>query len=269
MSVKNYVVPFDFTSVAESAIEHAICMARESDAQLLVLHLVNNDSKIAQKKDELTELLKKDEYVNKGVVLVPIVRVGSIFEDINKVALENNSSRIVIGTHGALGMQRVFGSNMVKVIKSTELPIYIVQESRKWEAVKNIVVPIDTSKESIQIIAHAADIAYLFKAKITVVGELQKDETTSRLLKTRIKIVEDKFQSLGVEATINLFDKSGSFAEKIVNFAQEINAQLLATAYFSGSLLPVLDTFHQSLIMNDARIPVLIIQSQEVSFSYY
>ncbi len=268
MNAKTYVVPFDFSPVAESAVQHGICLAREAEAKLIILHLVSNESKVAKKKQELTETLNKSEY-QRGVDLIPLVRVGSIFEDINKVAVEHGSSKIIMGTHGALGMQKVFGSNAIKVLKSTDLPIYIVQESRKWEEIKNIVVPIDTSKESIQIISHAADIAFLFKAKIHVVGELQRDETTSRQMKTRIKIVEDKFQNLGIDASINLFDQAGSFAKKIVEFANENNAQMIAAAYFSESLLPVLDTFHQSLIMNEAKIPVLIIQSQEVSFSYY
>jgi len=268
MNARSYVVPFDFSPVAEGALHHGICLAREADAKLIVLHLVNSESKIAQKKQELTELLNRSDF-QRGVDLIPMVRVGSIFEDINKVAVEQGSGRIIMGTHGALGMQKVFGSNAIKVVKSTGLPIYIVQESRKWEDIKNIVVPIDTSKESIQIIAHAADVAFLFKAKILVVGELQKDEDASRQMKTRIKIVEDKFQSLGVDASIHLFDQAGSFTKKIVEYAKANNAQLIATAYFSESLIPVLDNFHQGLIMNEAKIPVLIIQSQEVSFSYY
>jgi hypothetical protein len=54
-----------------------------------------------------------------------------------------------------------------------------------------------------------------------------------------------------------------------VDFSSKNNAQMIATAYVSGSLIPALDNFHQSLIVNDAKIPVLIIQSQEASFSYY
>jgi nucleotide-binding universal stress UspA family protein len=268
MSTRSYLIPFDFSSVAESAIQHGICLAREADAKIIVLHLVTSEAKIPIKKQQLSEILNRAEF-NRGVDIMPLVRVGSIFEDINKVAVEFSSSKIIMGTHGALGMQRVFGSNAIKVVKSTDLPIYIVQEGRKWEDIKNIVVPIDTTKESMQIISHAADIAYLFKAKVLVVGELQKDEDSSRQMKTRIKIVEDKFQSLGIEASITLFEQAGSFSKKIVEFAQKSPAQMIATAYVSGSLIPALDSFHQSLIVNDAKIPVLIIQSQEASFSYY
>jgi nucleotide-binding universal stress UspA family protein len=268
MNSKSYVVPFDFSPVAESALHHGILLARASEAKLIVLHLVSNESKIATKKHALSEILNRSDF-QRGVDLIPMVLVGSIFEDINRIAMKYGSSRIIMGTHGALGMQKVFGSNAIKVVKSTNLPIYIVQDSRKWEDIKNIVVPIDTSKESMQIIAHAADIAYLFKAKVLVVAELQKDEDASKQMKTRIKIVEDKFQSLGIDAAIHLFDSSGSFSKKIIDYAQTNNAQLIATAYFSESLFAALDSFHQGIIMNEAKIPVLIIQSQEVSFSYY
>lgn len=269
MNTKTYIVPFDFTSVAITAVKHGIGMAEKSNAQLILLHLVGNESKIQSKKQELDRIIETEFADKTQIKLVSEVRVGSIFEDINKVALEYGSFKIIMGTHGALGMQKIFGSNAIKVVKSTELPIYIVQDSSTYKEIKNIIVPIDTSKESIQIVPHAADMAYLFNAQVIVVGELQTDETASRQMQTRIKIVEDKFESLGVKASIKLFKQSGSYAKKIVSFAKENDAQLIATAYHSESLIPVLDTFLQSLIMNEEKIPVITIQSQEVSFAYY
>jgi nucleotide-binding universal stress UspA family protein len=269
MNTKSYIVPFDFTSVAHTALRHGIGMSKKSQAQLILLHLVGSESKIQEKKMELQRVIEQDEYKSSGIQLVADVRVGSIFEDINKVALEYGSFKIIMGTHGAVGMQKIFGSNAIKVVKSTDLPIYIVQDSCPFQEIKNIIVPLDSSKESMQIVSHAADMAFLFGAKILVVGELQTDETASRQMQTRIKIVEDKFQSLGVDASIKMFPASGSFAKKIMTYAKEHDAQLIATAYFSESLIPVLDTFLQSLIMNDQKIPVITIQSKEVSFAYY
>lgn len=269
MKSKNYIVTYDFTSVSENTLKHAIPLAKAGNAQIYVLHMVSSESKVASKKHALLQILEEYGFLRESVEIVPVVRVGSIFDGIQKFAKEKSSSKIIMGTHGAVGIQKLFGSNAIKVVKSSDLPFYIVQEGKKWEDIKTIIVPIDTSKESIQIISHAADIAFLFQSKILVVGELQKDETASRQMKTRIKIVEDKFQSLGVEATVKLFEYSGSYVNKLLDLAREHNAQLIASAYVSGSLIPVLDTFHQSLIMNSAKIPVLIIQSQEVSFSYY
>lgn len=269
MSAKSYIIPFDFTPVSLNALKHGIGLAQKSSAQLILLHLVSSESKIATKKQELQEIINRESQGIGGIKLVADVRAGSIFEDINKVALAYSSFKIIMGTHGALGMQKIFGSNAIKVVKSTELPIYIVQETSKFNEIKNIIVPIDTSKESIQIVSHAADMAFLFKSKVIVLGELQTDETASRQMQTRIKIVEDKFQNLGVEASIKLFKQGGNYAKKIVTFAKENNAQLIATAYHSESLIPVLDTFLQSLIMNEEKIPVITIQSQEASFAYY
>ncbi len=269
MNTKTYIVPFDFTSVAHTAIHHGIGLAKKSAAQLVILHLVNAESKVAPKKAELQQIIANEYCNSEGVPLIADVRVGSIFEDINKVALEYGSFKIIMGTHGALGMQKIFGSNAIKVVKSTELPIYIVQQGTPFKEIKNIIVPIDTTKESIQIVAHAADMAVLFGAKILVVGELQTDETASRQMQTRIKIVEDKFQSLGLEASIKLFQQSGSYAKKIMAYAKENDVQLIATAYHSESLIAMLDNFHQNLIMNAEKLPVIIIQSKEVSFAYY
>lgn len=269
MSDRMYLIPHDFSAVANAALKHAMVLAKAAKADLLVLHLVDDKAKVKAAQTKIMAYIDSLDLSGTTVKLTPLVTVGSIFEDIGRIAEKYNCSKVIMGTHGASGMQKVFGSNAIKVVRSTNLPFYIVQDSTPAEKIENIVVPIDTSKESIQIISFAADIAYLFGSKVHVIAENQRDQILSRQMKNRIKLVEDKFENLGVNATIHMFESSGSYSSKILKYADDVNADLLAVAYYTESLIPALDTFHQGLLTNKLKIPVLIIQSKAVTSMYF
>jgi hypothetical protein len=72
-----------------------------------------------------------------------------------------------------------------------------------------------------------------------------------------------------VDATIQLFESSGSYASKVLKYAKKINAEMIALAYYSESLIPTFDTYAQTLLTNTEKIPVLIIRSNEVSSMYF
>ena len=269
MSSKTYMVPHDFSKVADAALNHALVLAKQANADLLLLHLVDDKSKILATQKKMSAYVDSLGINAGSTKVTPLVISGSIFEDIGRIAQKYNCSKIIMGTHGASGLQKVFGSNAIKVVRSTSLPFYIVQETTPAESVKNIIVPIDVSKESLQIIPHAADIAFLFNSKVHVIAENQRDQILSRQMKNRIKLVEDKFKELGVDATVEMFDSAGSYSTKIINYAKNVNADMIAVAYHTDSLIPAFDNFHQGLIVNTEKIPVLIIQSKEVTSMYF
>jgi nucleotide-binding universal stress UspA family protein len=269
MSTRYYLVPFDFSSVGLAAIKHAAILAKPAKAELLILNIVDAKNKIQPTLAKLEQYLPGIEKDALGVKMTPIVTMGTIFEDIGRIAEKYSCGKIIMGTHGAKGMQKLFGSHALKVILSTSTPFVIVQDSTPSERIDNIIVPIDLTKESLQIIHFAADIAVHFNSTVHVVGETQRDEILSRQMKNRIMLVEKKFEELNVKAELKIFESSGSYSSKILKYADQINAELIAVAYHSESLIPALDGFHQGLLTNAQKIPVLIIQSKEVSSSYF
>lgn len=268
MSSRVYLVPHDFSAVCNAATHHAIAFAKPISATVLLVHLVDNPNKISVAKSKFEAYIKTLKPPINVKVDYKVVK-GSIFEDIGKIAEGANANRIIMGTHGAKGFQKVFGSFAIKVIQSTNTPFIVVQDSTPYEKIDNIVLPIDLTKESLQIISHAADIASVFKSKIHVIGENQRDEILARQMKNRIKLVENKYEELGVNATIELFESSGSYASKVLKYTKKVNAEMIALAYYTESLIPTFDTYAQTLITNVDKIPVLIIRSNEVSSTYF
>jgi nucleotide-binding universal stress UspA family protein len=155
-------------------------------------------------------------------------------------------------------------------VTSTSVPFMVVQKEKKvMESIKNIVIPIDLSKESLQIINTAGDIARIFDAKIHVVGEKQSDPRLSQQIKVRISIVKKEFEEKDVNSEIHILEGSKSYQNKIMEFALNNNADLVAVAYYTSSLFPQFDGYFQSLISNKENIPCLIANSKLLSKLYF
>ena len=99
MSEKSFIVPHDFTPVADIALEHAIATAKPLNAEVQLVHVVSKENQIHEANQKLDSIVEK--YASSGVKIVANVRLGNIFEDIGDFALEHEAELIFMGTHGA------------------------------------------------------------------------------------------------------------------------------------------------------------------------
>lgn len=265
-----FIVPHDFTEVGDAALFNSFFLARPRETEIKLLHIVSDKSKGAAAHKKLEEIIEKHKDAAGSLKVTPLVKVGSIFEDIGKIAEDSEAKLIIMGTHGAKGMQKLFGSYAIKVVTSTSVPFLVVQKEKKvMESIKTIVVPIDLSKESLQIINTAGDIARMFGAKVHVVGEKQSDPRLSQQIKVRISIVKKEFEEKDVDSEIHILEGSKSYHTKIMKFALENNADMIAVAYYTSSLFPQFDGHFQSLLTNKENIPCLIANSKLLSKLYF
>jgi K+-sensing histidine kinase KdpD len=166
-------------------------------------------------------------------------------------------------------MQRLFGSFAMKLVMSAECPFLIVQKNTELNEVSKVVVPIDLTKESLQIVNIAGDMANILNAKVNVLAEEQSDEIMSTRLKNRVGIVSKQYEERAIDATIHYVKSRGSYGKKIMQFVKKNEVGLIAISYHSESLLPQFDSFAQNLITNKPALPVLIINSKLASALYF
>lgn len=268
MSKNIYLVPYDFTSVGDTALRYAIHMGKRVRSEILLLHLASSRGEAMKVSSKMDDLIAQTELPD-GVEIRKILREGSIFEDIGKIALKENAQLIIMGTHGQSGMQRIFGSNAMKVITSAATPFLIVQKETPLKEINKIIVPIDLTKESLQIVNTAADMAGIFGAEVHVVGEKQNDELLSQQMKNRILIVKNQYDDRSVACSVELMPKGGSYTKKILDYSKANSIDMIAIAYHSESLLPQFDTFAQTLITNDQNLPCMVLNSKPASSLYF
>lgn len=268
MSKNLYIVPFDFSPVGEAAIKYALHIGQHVRAEIKVLHLAASRGDALKANQKIDAILAKFEKPA-GVELTKMILEGSIFEDIGKISKKEGAQLVIMGTHGASGMQKLFGSHAMKVITSADCPFFIVQKGTPLKEIKNIVVPIDLTKESLQIVNIAGDMASIFGATVHVIAEKPNDDLRSQQMKNRISIVKKQYDDRSITCHIELMKGGGSYQKKILAYSAEKSIDLIAIAYHSESLLPQFDTFAQSLITNDQKLPCMVLNSKLASALYF
>ena len=268
MSRNLYIVPHDLTEVGQAAFEYALFLGAHIKAEILVVHFVESASKIPAFSTKLQAFVQQSN-VSSSVTVLQKVMVGSVFTSLKEIVKAEHGQLIIMGTHGAKGMQKIFGSHAMKVITSSDVPFFVIQKDTKAKAVKRILVPIDLEKESLQIVDIAGDIARMYDAEVFLVAEKREDPFLSQKIKNRILIVRKQYEERQVKCNIELLPYGGSYQKKIMNYCSEKEIDLIAIAYHSNSILPQFDTFAQDLITNSELLPCVIINSKITStFSF-
>lgn len=259
MNKKTFIVPHDFTPLADIALEHAIATAKPLDAQVFVLHVVSKEKNIKEADEKLAEIIAS--HSSSGVNLVPSVRMGNIFEDIGEFAAEHHAELIFMGTHGAHGWQHITGSHALKVITSSSVPFIVVQDKGiKETGYDDIVVPMDLNKETKQKLAIVANLATYFKSRVHVITPDETDEFLRHQIQANIQFANKFFSERGIEVTTTLAPSSG-FDKEVVKHAISIDADLIAIMNLNRSnfLGSITANYEQYIITNDAKIPAMVV----------
>lgn len=276
MSTKNFIVPHDFSAVANIAMEHAIATAKIVGAEINVLHVISREEDIKSATDKLTSLLSK---FDTSVKLIPNVRIGDVFEDIGDFALEKGAEFIFMGTHGTKGWQHITGSNALKVVNNSTVPFIVLQESSPKETgYDDIVVPMDINKETKQKLAIVAELAKYFDSRIHVVIPEETDEFLINDINVNIAFAKKYFGERNIEISTTLVP-SENFDHEVVDYASSIKADLIAFMNLNQNhILGVITANHEEFLLNNkAKIPTLVMNpikgltfiSVELSGGYY
>jgi nucleotide-binding universal stress UspA family protein len=144
IKLKKLLVPTDFSESARHALTYGISFAREYEAELTLLHVVENLTvgyasdlfpvPMAEVFQEIsgyakTELSKLGaEAREKNVAVVERVVQGKPSAEIIRFAREAEADMIVLGTHGK-GMldQALFGSTTERVVRRAPCPVLTVR----------------------------------------------------------------------------------------------------------------------------------------------
>lgn len=268
MSKNLYIVLHDFTDIGDAALDYALHIAEHVHADIELLHVVNNSSKEEAAKAKLEEIINQ-RTLPEGCSLVPVVKTGNFIDDMGKMVKNDHAQLVIMGTHGALGLQKLFGSHALKMIRTCEIPFLIVQKGTPLRNISKIIVPVDLTKESLQIVNIAGDMANIFGGEVHILWEDQMDERLSATMKTRTHIVKNNYEERGVRAEFIKLPSKGGYIKKIEQYAEANSAELVAFAYHSESILPQFETFGQSLITNSLNLPCMVVNSKLASALYF
>ncbi len=259
-----YLVPHDFSPVAESAVRLALDLAHMNDGWVYLLHVVGKNTEKTAARGKFEEIISAYSNEDRKRLTSKVI-VGDIYNDIGKAGDILKASLIVMGTHGAVGMQKVFGSHAVKLINSSSTPFLITQGKKEVDRIKKIVMPFSFAKESIQITTFVGSLAKRFQATVYLCGFHDKDDWLDSKTKSNQLVVKRALDELNVSYEIVHLPPSKTYNADLINYAKSIEADMFAAAYFSDSILPTPKSFIQGMIENELQLPLLTVNAEELS----
>jgi len=266
MKEKCILIPTDFTKVGDTAIDHAVSVARKIGAEIYILHIVESKKGLSEAKMRLQEVADEAS-ARYGTTIRTIVRIGNIFEDIDSVANELEASLIIMGTHGLRGMQFITGSRALKIVTDSSVPFIIVQEKGiRNHGYDTIVVPLDLHKETKQKLSIVADMATYFKSKVHLICPDESDDFLKNQLDRNMNFGRQFLDERGIVCTLTVAEGAGNFAKQVCKYAATVDADLICIMnLYENSLMGMLGgSYEQQIITNDAQIPVLVVNPIEV-----
>lgn len=270
-NTKKILVPTDFTKVADCAMNHAMTLAERSDAEVYLLHVVQDQSDAEEARRKLDLEIARAKQWSTKVQVFKLVRIGSIYDDIGDAAAEIRAGLIVMGTHGMRGMQFITGSRALRVITNSTVPFIVVQERTiKSTGYRDIVVPLDLHKETRQKLTLVADMAQYFGSKVHVITPKEDDEFLHKQLLNHIKFAGHYLGERGIANTATIAETdSGDFVQAVLRYAVRADADLIAIMNLAqGNIFGVLGVpYEQEVIANEAMIPVMCMNPRDTNLS--
>lgn len=279
LSIKKILVPIDFSDISLNALDYAATIARVSGGEITLLHVVESYSYNTKMKqaiamndilekginDKIDEIKQSSKHLA-GVKIKSKVKSGKIHDQIQKVATQINADLIVMGTHGASGVRNIgkyiLGSNAYRTLSNSPCPVLSIREQKNNIRFKDIVLPLDSSKETKQKVSMAIEWAKLFESTIHVIAVTAFFQELLVEFKDMKKMVEDvtaMIEKAGVPYTSKLIREKG-ISESVINYAEKVNADLIfIVTKKSSTLTDMVMGSAARTVVSDSSVPVLSI----------
>lgn len=265
-SANIFLVPTDFTSVAECALDHAIAMAKQVNGEVALLHVIAKDKERAAAQAKLDRIVAdvKSKY---GITVQTVVKEGNIFDDIGGVAETLGAKLIFMGTHGVKGVQHILGSYAVKVITNSNVPFIVVQERNIRDGYKRILLPMDLAKESKQKLDLTIRMAGYFKSKVYIFSQHETDQFLKNAIERNTAYARNEMQKNGVEYEMESASQKGDFVKQFLDYAKKIDADLIAIVNSQERAVHELfsGTSEREVITNIHQIPTMIVNPAAIT----
>lgn len=264
----------DFSEVANNAARYASNIAKHVKAEIEILHIINTPvdwvklpldkeklypeikSETGNAKTKLSELLS--EVSKQGIKATKslVFNVGA--ENISQYIKKEKYDLIIMGSHGSKGVKEfAIGSNVLNVIRHTQVPVLVIKTPPKSDSFSRIVMA-STFEENQKpyfeiLINYASDLGA--DTDLLYINTPYHFKETEEIEKMLTFFCEDSLEKSCGKHHVDAFNEERG----IQFFMNKSNADLFAIATTRKSKLSRM--FSPSLseaIINHLEIPVLV-----------
>ena len=278
------LVPVDFSEISLNALNHAVQVAKHFDNDLVLVNILEDDflsSVFSFSKNDTKDELAKEALLNKlnekaaeikakyGVECKTAAKSGKIYKTIIDTAAEYGCDCIIMGTHGASGVERIIGSNASRVISYSTVPVIVVKTDKNPNAYKNIVFPLDLTSESKQKVKWALHLAKAYKSTIHILTYSMSDEFLNNKMMANLNQIKTLLSENGVAYDEKIMDNNDDFASVTLNYAEAIGADLIMimTQSEDKSIREyIIETYPQQIVNDSGVVPIFCVNPNHETF---
>lgn len=182
--MKRILVPIDFSTCADNAIDFAVQSAKILPVEILLLHAfeltgdiytdymgVNkefNQLQLQAVNNKLAQL-KNSIQATAGIIVDTCVFTGTVKESITEVTSKQNIDLVVMGTAGANGLkEKLWGSKTAGIIGKSQVPVLAVPLEYKWKRPQKILLATNHFEKDATLLDIVFELADFYQAQVHV-----------------------------------------------------------------------------------------------------
>jgi len=272
--MKKIIIPVDFSKHSEFALETGAALAKQHNAELIVMHMLELSESIfsasSNDRNEETAFMlmvtnkEFEKFLDKpyleGITVTPLIKHHKVLKEVAEVAGHEKADLIVMGSRGHSEHDGIFtGSNTEKVVRYSDTPVLVVKSKPESVNFNNVVLGCDFSEESVSAVKNALELLNEVADKVTLLhvnlpnlSFLSTDEineNVSDFLKLS-KLNEGDFSIA--------YTADHSVEDGVLNYARRENADAVAiithgrtglSHFFGGSI--------SEDLVNHSKLPVI------------
>ena len=272
--MKSILVPIDFSDQAKYAAKVAASIAREIDAKLVLLHMLELPSGVVDptsfgtSNNTPSALLFLDRAREKfasfsrqpffdGLEIEESVHFHKAFDGIISESKEKNVDLIVMGSKGTSGLEEMLvGSNTEKVVRNSEVPVLVVKKEIEDFKVQNIVFASNFNIKNKVTFQAILNFTKVFDAKIHLlkVNTIHNFETTKQSSDAIREFINGYDLS---DYSLNIYNDV-SVEQGILNFSKLIDGDLIVlNTHGRRGLMHLFNGSIGEDLANHAKLPVV------------
>jgi nucleotide-binding universal stress UspA family protein len=273
---KKILVATAFQKESEAALEYAIRMAQIINADIILVHIIEQLSLIAENfmsKDLNRHIMDFAEqkilsFANRvlgkrSVHITPMVKKGKVYSVISQLAKEQDVEFILMGRTEKHDLVRnIFGTNTHHIVGESQVPVITTKSLDKSTGFKRILLPLDLTETTKEKISAAVHVARMFNSSITLMTVLQKNWVSREIeFSSKLSSIKEIIHNFGIESDYKIINKSGQkVSDLIIRESEECKADLIMVMthdetefrdYFIGTTALA--------VIRKSRLPVLSI----------
>jgi len=271
------IVAVDFSNSSLHAIEYSISFANNLGSDIMLVWVdkltpvesiypdLSNDTRNEAKKRFEEVIGQYQKKLNSGIKMEYKLRKGKIYHELEILAKTVSAELIIAGTHGLSGFEEYWiGSNAFKIVTYASCPVITVRHDYAIkETIEKIMVPIDSSPETLQKLPLVLKLSKLFKSEVHVVATHYSKLKSLQRVANKFALQAQQYLQKNKIRCFNNNIIAEDITKGVINYAHDMEIDLLAIMTEQETPVNILLGPHSQRLINQSDKPILSLHPQE------